>query len=62
MPSPASHWIDLRISDALARAFDRIDAYQRDGYCTQEDVTEALSRGWDEAVADAWREYIGEEG
>lgn len=58
MSSPASRWIDARISDALARAFERIDGYQRDGYCTEQDVTEALDRGWGEAVADGWREYV----
>jgi hypothetical protein len=57
MNSPAFRWIDARISDALARAFDRIDAYQRDGYCTREEVVEALGRGWGDAIADAWREY-----
>lgn len=56
----AGGWIDARINDALSRAFDQIDAYQRDGYCTEQDVTEALVTGWDEAVTDAWREYIGE--
>ena len=60
MGTPASRWIDQRINDALARAFDQIDRYQRDGYCTPEDVTETLRLGWDEAVLDAWLEYIEE--
>lgn len=61
MSSRASRWIDARINDALGRAFDQIDRYQRDGYCTSEDVEQALALGWDEAVADAWREYTSEE-
>lgn len=61
MSTPASRWINSRITDALGRAFDQIDRYQRDGYCTEQDVTEALTLGWGEEVADGWREYIGEE-
>ena len=61
MATTASRWIDRVIDAALQRAFDQIDRYQREGYCTEEEVTEALTRGWDEAVADAWREYIEEE-
>lgn len=61
MANPADAWIHARINEALSRAFDQIDAYQRDGYCTEGDVTEALMHGWDEPVADAWREYIDEE-
>lgn len=61
MSSPASRWIDKRIADALDRAFDQIDRYQRDGYCTEEDVLQALQMGWGDAVADGWREFIGEE-
>ena len=61
MSSTASRWIDARISDALARAFDQIDGYQRDGYCTEQDVTEALELGWGDAVAEGWREYIEED-
>jgi len=58
--TPESRYIDTQISSALDRAFARIDSYQRDGYCTEQDVLDALYRGWDEAVVDAWREYIGE--
>lgn len=57
MSTPASRWIDARISDALARAFEQIDGYQRDGYCTPQDVETALSMGWDEAVLEGWREW-----
>ena len=60
MSSPASRWIDARVSDALSRAFDQIDRYQRDGYCTEQDVTEALNLGWGDAVAEGWREYVEE--
>ncbi|WP_436702480.1 hypothetical protein [Nocardioides sp. BYT-33-1] len=60
MSTPASRWIDARISDALDRAFERIDGYQRDGYCTEEDVYAALMNGWGEGVAEGWREWIDE--
>jgi hypothetical protein len=60
MSSPASRWIDARITDALGRAFDQIDRYQRDGYCTPEDVSEALARGWGDAVQDEWLDYAEE--
>jgi hypothetical protein len=61
MSTPASRWVDARICDALARAFDQIERYVRDGYCTPDDVMEALLRGWsDEALADAWREHVEE--
>jgi hypothetical protein len=59
--STASRWIDSRISNALARAFEQIDRYQRDGYCTEQDVLDALSLGWDEAVVEGWREWKAEE-
>jgi len=61
MSSTGSRWIDARISDALSRAFDQIDGYQRDGYCTEADVETALAMGWGDGVLDGWREYIGEE-
>lgn len=57
MSSPASRWINARISDALARAFEQIDGYQRDGYCTTQDVEIALLTGWDEAMLEGWREW-----
>lgn len=57
----AARWIDARISDALSRAFDQIHGYRLDGYCTDEDVTLALSQGWGDAVAEGWREYIEED-
>lgn len=60
MSTPPSRWIDARISDALAGAFAKIDGYQRDGYCTEEDVYVALMHGWDEAVAEGWREWLAE--
>lgn len=61
MSTPASRWIDARISDALASAFTQIDRYQRDGYCTTEDVETALALGWDEAVLEGWREWRDDE-
>lgn len=61
MSTPASLRIDRYIETALDRAFEQIDRYQRDGYCTEEDVAEALYMGWGDAVADGWREYIGAE-
>lgn len=60
MSTPASRWIDNRIEDALTDAFRKIDRYQRDGYCTPDDVREALRLGWDESVLDAWDEYAAE--
>ena len=60
MSSPAFRWIDARISGALGHAFDQIDQYQRDGYCTKQDVTEALMLGWGAVVAEGWHEYIEE--
>lgn len=62
MNTPATRRIDTWINDALTTTFDRIDSYiVRAGDCTEQEVTEALRRGWGEAVADAWREYIEEE-
>lgn len=57
----ATRWINSRMDDALNRVFDQIDRYQRGGYCTEDEVTEVLQTGWDDAVTDAWREYIGED-
>lgn len=56
----AQDWIDARVDRALTAAFDQIDGYQRDGYCTENDVEAALTTTWGDAVADAWREYIAE--
>lgn len=61
MSSTASHWIDARISDALADAFDKITTYVREEYCTVEDVTTALNLGWGEGVAEGWREWCEED-
>lgn len=60
MSNPAGRYINARVEAALERAFDQIARYQRDGYCTEEDVTAALYRGWGDAVAEAWSEYITE--
>jgi len=60
MGTPASRWIDARISDALATAFDQITGYVRDEYCSPDDVFEALALGWGEGVAEGWREWCEE--
>ena len=57
MGAPSSDWIDRRITNALDLAFYQIDRYQRDGYCTEDDVVQALNR-WGDGVADFWREYV----
>lgn len=61
MSSASSRWIDARISDALADAFDQIAGYVRDEYCTYEDVLTALNLGWGDGVAEGWREWIEED-
>ena len=60
MSSPASRYIDARISDSLADAFNRIEQYVREGYCTADDVLTALNLGWGEGVAEGWREWCEE--
>lgn len=55
-----TRWIDARISDGLAGAFERITTYVREGYCTPDDVTEALTRGWGDGVAEGWLEWMSE--
>ena len=59
MSASLSHeWIHHRIDYALQRAYEQIDGYQRDGYCTEADVIEALAAGWGDGVLEGWREYV----
>ena len=58
--SASSRWIDARLSDALAEAFDQISQYVREGGCTEAEVRHALLLGWGEEVADGWDEWVEE--
>ena len=55
-------YVHRHIEDALSRAFEEIDRHIRSGEITDDDVVDALEKGWDEAVADAWRDYALAEG
>ncbi len=52
----AGFWIDERIERALDHAFGQIVAYQRDGFCTENDVAQAIN-AWGGAVEESWRVY-----
>lgn len=56
----ARAWIDYRIGTALHQAFDQIDKYQRDGYCTPEDVRSWIASGWGEDILERWNEWLSE--